>query len=89
MTLCKYRPQRTYDAQYILEQNDVNGMMKHLREKTEELGEDGDIAALYYLGAVFAFTVIFTDSRNNGEVDKWTDFAEGFKQLIDETEGGL
>lgn len=78
MTLCKYRPQRTYDAQFIFEQNDVNGLLKKLREKLKQLGDAGEEEALFYMGALSAFEVIFSTAEHDGLVDMWTDFLELF-----------
>ena len=88
MTLCKYRPQRTYDAQFIFEQNDVNGLLKKLREavKTRKSDRD-DIYDDYYTGALIAFEIMFREAESSGEVDKWTDFMEMFGTAI-YSEGG-
>lgn len=78
MTLCKYRPKRTYDAQFIFEQNDVNGLLKKLREKTMQIGNDGEERALFYMGALSAFEVMFSTAEYDGIVDMWSDFLELF-----------
>ena len=79
MTLCKYRPQRTYDAQFIFEQNDVNGLLKMMREKVHRLGENGEFYTPYYTGALIAFETLFGESEATGEVDMWTDFMSLFE----------
>lgn len=84
MTLCKYRPQRTYDAQFILEKNDVNGLLKMLREKVNELGEDGELSTQYYVGALVAFETLFGHAESAGEVDMWSDFLELFEAALNE-----
>jgi hypothetical protein len=78
MTLCKYRPQRTYDAQFIFEQNDVNGLLKKLTDKLKQLGNDGEKEALFYMGALSAFEAIFSTAEHDGIVDMWSDFLELF-----------
>ena len=78
MTLCKYRPQRTYDAQFIFEHNDVNGLLKKLREESP---------TPYHAGALIAFEVMFGEAESSGEVDMWTDFMELFNAAIN-LEGG-
>ena len=83
MTLCKYRPQRTYDAQFIFEHNDVRGLMKKLQEEANR----GDTLTPYYIGASIALETMFRMAQGRGEVDMWTDFLEGFRQALDSWEG--
>ena len=88
MTLCKYRPQRTYDAQFIFEQNDVNGLLKKLREAVALRleTEDDSISTCYCAGALIAFEIMFGAAESSGEVDMWTDFMEMFETAIEEGE---
>lgn len=92
MTLCKYRPQRTYDAQYIFEQNDVTGLRKMMREAAENFAELGLASTLYYIGAMVAFDLMFDMAKGNGEVDTWQDFIVAFENVVqkleEEIEGG-
>ena len=88
MTLCKYRPQRTYDAQFIFEQNDVNGLLKKLRESVARLGEEGELSTSYYVGALLAFEVMFGTAESEGNVDMWTDFLELFESALHDLEEG-
>lgn len=81
MTLCKYRPQRTYDAQFIFEHNDVNGLLKMTRQIANE---KSGIAHAYYLGAAIAFETLFRDAEIFGEVDMWRDFVERFEANLGE-----
>lgn len=83
MTLCKYRPQRTYDAQFILEENDVRGLLKRLDEAVGIRGENGEASTPYYVGAFVAFKTLFEGARDGGEVDMWTDFMELFAQELE------
>lgn len=87
MTLCKYRPQRTYDAQFIFEENDVRGLLKMLDEAVGRMGEEGLASTRFYAGAYVAFKTLFEDARGNGEVDKWTDFMASFEKTLEELEG--
>lgn len=86
MTLCKYRPQRAYDAQFVFEQNDVNGLMKKLSEAAERVDENRLQSAPYYKGALIAFDVMFNTAESNGHVDMWADFLTLFEQALEETE---
>jgi len=81
MTLCKYRPQRIYDAQFIFEQNDVNGLLKMTRQIANE---KSGIARAYYLDAAIAFETLFRDAEIFGEVDMWRDFVERFDANLGE-----
>ena len=88
MTLCKYRPQRTYDAQFIIEEFDANGLLKMLGERIHDLGESGEAITPYYVGAYIACNVLFGINQELFEVDKWTDFMSEFDtQLKEITEG--
>lgn len=73
MTLCKYRPQRTYDEQFIFDGVDVRGMLKAL-----ERGSTDAERGTYYAGALIAFEVLFDTAANEGKCDIWTDFIETF-----------
>ena len=87
MTLCKYRPQRTYDAQYILEENDVRGLLKKLGEAVDRMGEEGLASTRFYAGAYLGFKTLFECAERDGGIDKWTDFMCLFEQAIEELEG--
>ena len=88
MTLCKFRPQRTYDAQFILERNDAIGLTKALEAAVAEKGEDGLSATPYYVGAKLAVDALLWDAEDGGEVDMWTDFMAAFDKALRELEGG-
>ena len=87
MTLCKYRPRRTYDAQYIFEENDVRGLMKKLESVVAEMGEDGLAETPYYTGALVAFGCVFDAAKRDGEVDIWLDFPSLFADGLRERTG--
>ena len=89
MTLCKYRPVRTYDAQYLFEQNDVNGLLKMLGEAARAMGEAGLASTPYYVGALLAFEVMFGGAERNGDVDTWQEFMRSFEAALEEMEGGM
>ena len=87
MTLCKFRPQRTYDAQFILERNDVVGLTKALEAAIAEKGEDGLSTTPYYVGALLAVEALLWRAEEGGEVDMWTDFMAAFGGALLELEG--
>ena len=89
MTLCKHRPKRTYDEQYIIEQNDVNGLLKMLDAAVGALAEEGDAAVHLYAGAYLGFKTMFECAQRDGCVDMWTDFLAEFEKEIEKLEGGL
>lgn len=87
MTLCKYRPQRTYDAQFIFEKTDVIGMLRKLDEAIGLMGEAGVAATPYYVGAYVALRSMFVAAEEDGEVDMWADFLALFEDALEELEG--
>ena len=86
MTLCRFRPLRTYDAQFIVELTDAHGLLKKLDEAVAEMGEAGLASTPYYVGALLAFRTLFGDAQGNGEVDKWTEFVASFEKALEEME---
>lgn len=89
MTLCKFRPRRTYDAQYLFDQNDVRGLMKVLDQAVYEMGEAGIASTAYYAGAKLALSTLFECAERDGEVDMWTDFMRSFEAALEELEEGM
>lgn len=87
MTLCKYRPQRTYDAQFLLDENDVNGLLKKSAEAAEAVRATGVAGWQLYEGAAMALDVLFNVARDEGEIDMWTDWLATFEGLVGEMEG--
>ncbi len=87
MTLCKLRPKRTYDEQYIVDKWDLRGLMKYLDAMIHELGEDSDALTPYYVGARLALSTLFFDDVND-ELDMWTEFTRRFEAALEEMEGG-
>ena len=87
MTLCKLRPKRTYDEQYIVDKWDLRGLMKYLDAMIHELGEDSDALTPYYVGARLALSTLFFDDVND-ELDMWTEFTSRFERSLEELEGG-
>jgi len=55
MTLCKYRPQRTYEEQLIVSVWELDHLIYDLETRSEELAADGDADALLFAGAAMAF----------------------------------
>ena len=88
MTLCKFRPQRTYDAQFIVERHDAIGLVKMLGQAVHEMGEAGLSSTPYYVGAWLAMSTMFDCAERDGEVDKWTDFMRLFEAALEDLEGG-
>lgn len=87
MTLCKFRPQRTYDAQFIIDQFDANGLLKVMEHFIDEMGEAGLASTVYYVGARLALETLFNVAEKNGEVDMWVDFMSAFESALQELEG--
>ncbi len=88
MTLCKLRPKRTYDEQYIVDKWDLRGLMKYLEAMINKLGEDNDALTPYYIGARLALSTLFFDDVND-ELDMWTEFTSRFEKELDSNmEGG-
>lgn len=81
MTLCKYRPQRIYAAQFIFDQNDVNGLLKKTREAANLMK---GVGGSYYVGAAVALETLFRDAEMYGEVDMWSDFLARFEANLGE-----
>lgn len=73
MPFCKHRPQRTYCAQYIIELDDMRGLVKHL-------GEHADCD--FHAGAWLAFGILAEMAEESGEVDRWQDFAVEFEARV-------
>lgn len=78
MTLCKYRPQRTYDEQYIIDGWDMRGLLKYLGTRSVELAADGRAEALSFQGAFDALSII-AGLAEDGKCDNWTDFQRQFE----------
>ena len=87
MTLCKYRPRRTYDAQFLLDENDVNGLLKKSAEAASAMRAEGVAGWQLYEGAAMALDALFNVARDMEEVDMWTDWLATFEGLVEEMEG--
>lgn len=87
MTLCKYRPRRTYDGQFLLDENDVRGLLKKSREAAKAMRESGVASTPYYEGAAIAFDALFGIARDVGDVDMWSDWIATFEDFLEELEG--
>lgn len=87
MTLCKFRPQRTYDAQFIFELNDVRGLLRKTEDAARTAAEDGIAEAPYYIGASLALSTLFGRAEEDGEVNMWRDFLDAFDAAVQEIEG--
>lgn len=82
MTLCKFRPKRTYDAQFIIDKFDAQGLVKRLHEKVAELGENGELSTMYYVGALTILQVLFKYAEVDGMVDYPTDLLGLFERAL-------
>lgn len=84
MTLSKHRPIRTYDEQWIVEYNDLHGLMKDLDAMVDRYGEAGLIDALYVEGAHDALSIMFGAE----DVDTRLDFVNKLKDRMRERRDG-
>lgn len=83
MTLCKHRPIRAYDEQWIVEYNDLHGLMKDLDAMVDRYGEAGLIDALYVEGASDALSIMFGAE----DVDTRLDFVNKLRDKMRERRG--
>lgn len=58
MTLCKYRPQRTYPAQLIIDSWEMGHLVDTLNERARELAAGGEAASLLFDGASMALSTL-------------------------------
>lgn len=96
MTLCKFRPRRTYGEQYLVDEVDVRGLMKALEDRTLNAPEG---VRIVYMGAHMAFNVMFRDYPDGfrdfdawepvhpHEREYWVDFMERFDEIVAEQFG--
>ena len=87
MTLCKFREERKYDAQFLIDRHDARGLLKMLDEAVGRMGEEGLASTRFYAGAYLGFKTLFECAERDGGIDKWTDFMCLFEQAIEELEG--
>ena len=88
MTLCKFRPPRNYDAQLLIDMFDLDGLEKRLHEKIAELGEQGMVSTMYYVGALTALQTLAVNAERDGMVDYPDDFMRKFDKALGELGGG-
>ena len=87
MTLCKFRPQRTYDYQFIIDRHDARGLLKVLDQVVNEMGEAGLVSTSVYAGVLLGLSTLFDMAEDKGEVDKWTDFMRELDKNYEKLEG--
>lgn len=87
VTLCKFRDERKYDAQFLIDRHDARGLIKVMGQTVHEMGEAGMASTAYYAGALLALKMMFEVAEDCGEVDKWTDYMRAFERALDELEG--
>ena len=75
---------RAYRPYTRLEHYDLDGLMNVLERKCEELAQDGDTNAYYYVGAFFALSLL----RYHEFIDTQEDFMRLLDRLVNEEEGG-
>ena len=81
MTLSKHRPLRTYDEQWIVENNDLHGLRKALSTTIADHGEDGLADTPYYVGAKLMLDVLFGDETVDNYLDAMSAFERGLEEL--------
>lgn len=87
MTLCVFRNERKYDAQFLIERHDARGLIKVLGQIVNEMGDAGLASTPYYIGALLALETLFCGAEESGEIDKWTDYIRAFETALQELEG--
>lgn len=70
--LSKHRPVRTYDEQWIVEQNDLHGLLKDVANMVAKSTENGEQSAIYWKGVEDALHVLFSQ----GSVDSRFEFMQ-------------
>lgn len=58
--LSKHRDVRAYDEQWIVDSNDVHGMMKDVARKVIETSENGEVESVYWKGVEDTVHTLFT-----------------------------
>jgi len=89
MTLCKYRSQRTYDGQFLIDEFDADGLQRVLYRKIAYMGTSNDKNVAYYIGASVALSTLFDYSRDAGMIDRQDNFMDIFDERIKNVEGDL
>ena len=69
MTLSKHRPLRTYDEQWIVEMNDLHGLLKDVAVASAESSESGEVAATYWKGVEDALHVMFSQNGVDSRIE--------------------
>ena len=85
MTLCKYRPQRVYGEQLLIDRWELAQLIKMLEKRAVELGDNGELDALLYTGAVMGLSTLCRERS----IEYWTEYMDEFRRMVAyETEGG-
>ena len=72
---------RVYEPATRIGLLELDGLLSMLGERARELGEDGDADAYFYMGALYALSII----REQGRVEYPHEFMELFEKYV---EGG-
>jgi len=78
MTLCKYRPQRTYAEQLIVDKWELDALSKQLAKRALEMADNGESDALLFIGACNAFEALMRLAED-GKCEYWFDFMREFE----------
>ena len=69
---------RVYEPATRIGLLELDGLLSMLGERARELGEDGDADAYFYMGALYALSII----REQGRVEYPHEFMELFEQYV-------
>lgn len=83
MTLCRHRPRRTYDAQYIFDKFDVDGLIKTTEIIVNDKCEDGEADAHDWAVVLATLNVMFGVEADS-EIDTRLDFQHAIKNALEE-----
>lgn len=76
--LSKHRPVRTYDEQWIVEQNDLHGLLNDVANMVAKSTEKGEQSAIYWKGVEDALHVLFSQEG----VDSRIEFMAAIKEKL-------
>ena len=88
MTLCIYRKRKTYFESFVVDEFEMDALVKALDAAVGALAEEGDKAAALYAGAYLAFKTMRDVAKSTGRVDMYADFITELEKAIEEMEVG-
>ena len=77
--MSKHRPSRSYDEQWIVDNNDVHGLFKDIAAKVAESFDSGEISQVYWKGVEDAVHTLFSPDG----VDSRIEFMQRMQQKIE------